>query len=254
MGIKRNTKAVCLALAAMFAFGAIAAGSAQANLAPRWTVAGSTLTAGQTETFHASSTGTVALTGGGVFLKSVNNGDCTFTGKIEGSGAGESGKLREAYLICHNLETYTSTGTTIPTCIIHSPGEANGTIKTNNIDGKLVWLNQNGNTEVGATLTPEAGTEFFSIEVTGASCPVKGTYPITGTTVGKVEPVGSDATEGFLTFPSTAITTTWSNATPRVSATDGLLIKTSAAVFENISPGKFDVKLEPCALWGVEAA
>jgi hypothetical protein len=255
MSLKGNIKALSLALAAVFAFSALSAVAAQAN-APRWTVAGSTIGSAVTKEFHAESTGQVSLIQGGTGLEiksgGTAKGECTVKGKIVGSNAGEPGKNKEMTLTCKNLKIFVSGVDQSAVCTLHSPGKADGTVETNDLESTLVWLESSGDGKVGDLFQPEANTAtgvFGKLEITGASCPVRQNFNITGGMIATVETVTQDVTENSLDFPATAHTKYWTNQTP-TRTEDTATLKTGAAASTFVAT--FDVVLNPCELFGVE--
>ncbi len=77
-------------------------------------------------------------------------------------------------------------------CGVKSTGKAAGEIQTEAIDGEIILsggLNY-------VLEKPVSGSTLTTIEITGASCPLKGTYPVTGTSVSQL---GGEAKELSLT-------------------------------------------------------
>jgi hypothetical protein len=265
MSLKGNIKALGLALAAVFAFSALSAAAAQAN-APRWTVNGATIGSAVSTEFHAESTGRVSFIQGGTGLEITSGGtakgECTFKGKIVGSNTGEPGKNKEVTLHCKNMKIYVSGVDQSAVCTVHSPGAADGTIESVELESTLVWLEGPASNEpvspfkakdgkVGDLFQPEANTagSWFKFEITGAMCPLRQNVNVTGGAIGTVENVTQDLTENSLNFPATAHTKYWTNQTPtRTEDTTGLKIGAAASTFV----ATFDVVLNPCELFGVE--
>ncbi len=73
-------------------------------------------------------------------------------------------------------------------CGVKSTGQAAGVIATAKINGEVIL----SGAENVVLFKPSSGTTFTTVEITGASCAVKGTYPITGTSVFKL---GAEAKE-----------------------------------------------------------
>jgi hypothetical protein len=250
MNLAHHTKILGPVLVAVLAVSAFAATSAQAS-APHWTVGGKTIIATESQAFTAKSTGTIGLEVAGLSLRSTTSKDCTASGSIVGSGGGAPGTSRNVTIKCTNVEVLVG-GNPSSGCTVHSPGQANGTVITNELRSTLVWLEETGTEKVGNTFTPESGTTFVTLEVTGNECPefLFERYDITGNVIATVDPVKKDVEEGTLTLPETPHKTYWTNQTPtRVKDVDsGLLWKGGAAVFW----GTFDFGLVSKELFGVE--
>jgi hypothetical protein len=255
MSLKRNIK-ILAAVAAVFAFSAIAAASAlAAGDAPRWTVSGATPLAGAETAFTGVSTGSA---GGGVGKLEVPGlfeltnpaGKCTVSGNIAGSAANTSGTLNNVRLKCHEV---TMTG--LPNCVVEDETDnIPGTVTTNLLTGVTEWLDQTGD-RTGVTF---AGNPFATLLVTtkaGAPEPcvfVGLTVKVEGSIIGEAETPNTDATTQALNFPNPPITESWSNTTPRVktATADGLKVGGKGAAFTNT----FDITLagSPSPSWGVE--
>jgi hypothetical protein len=147
---------------------------------PRWKVAGAFLGSGVEKEFTGSSIAPQpTLKGGGINLESTG---CTTTGKIVGSAAGAPGTNTSVTLTCSGVKVI---GTSATICTVHSPGQANGTVKTNFLSSTLVYLNETSDAVVGDLFKPTTGGEFVKIEITGEECSVAGNYAITGEIIGK---------------------------------------------------------------------
>jgi hypothetical protein len=243
--VKRDIQNFGLALVAVLAFGAVAAGAAQADSAPHWTTGGKgePLPAGATRNFVATSTTKAFLRAPNLGLTLENPvGKCSATGKIEGSGAGLPGKNKEVTLTCHEVTVVEGAK-----CSVHSPGQPNGTVVTNELKSTNVWLNKEGGA-AGDLLTPGTGTEFVSIIIEG--CALAETYPVTGEIIGQLLPVEKEVEEGEIVFPEPPILSWWNNKEPREAVgISRLAVKKSPATFE----AKFNLHLEPKELVGVFA-
>jgi hypothetical protein len=243
----------------IFAFGTAGAGVAQAlNDAPHFTVetakgSGIFVTNFVGLPFTGVSTGsTVSGKPGGVgklevpglFTLTNPATKCSVTGTITGSLPDQPGASNGVVLTCSEV-----TVEGLPKCTVNSPGQPAGTIVSNELTGDLVWLNLTGDTRIGATLRSAlpAGTVAL-IEVSGATCVVKGSYALTLSVVCEIEEVTKDTATGKLECGEPPITNTWNNATPRAAVKDGLLIGGKAAAFTNT----FDITLTTSKLWGVE--
>jgi hypothetical protein len=250
MSFTRNIQ-VLAAAATIFAFSVIAAASAlAAGDAPRWTISGATPTSGNTA-FTGVSTGSGGGAPGkleipGLFVITYPANKCTITGNIAGSAANTSGTVNNVSRICEvQLEG-------LPQCAVEDEADTiPGTSTMTNLHGTTVWLEQTGD-RTGLTLTPEAGKPFASItitEVESKGCVFTGlTVKVEGSMVAEVEAPGTDASTQALNFPNPPITATWSSATPRVPAADGLKVAGKTATFTNT----FDITLTGSSLWGVE--
>jgi hypothetical protein len=248
--MKRKIKAFGFALVALCAIGVVSASAAFAvEDAPRWTVAGAFLGSGVEEPFTGTSSGSVnlAVPALGVTLTSTT---CTTEGKIVGSAAEKPGTNKGVFLTC--------TGVTVTggaNCEVHSAGQANGTIKTNELDSILRWKEQTPSIAALDTLTPTSGANFVGITFVskpGVTCALAGTtLQVTGNVLGAFTPVGEDVTEGTLTFPTPAIKKYFTNQTPsRTEDEDsGLLLGSNPATFS----GVFKLKLTSGKTVGIKA-
>jgi hypothetical protein len=225
----KHVKTLALALIAVFAFGALAAGAAQADSAPRWTYTEGPvaryLGAGEEKTLtKASLTGDATLGSATVALDSTA---CSITGKIIGSAAGSPGTF---------TGTLHCTGVTVeaaPNCGVRSEPSTTptGTVITTELKGTLVWLNATNTTEVGITFAPDTGSNALAhIEIFKhpGACAAAGSYTVTETLICTVSPVGTHSTQGTITCPNAAeggpILKYWTNQTPtRTADTDNQL-------------------------------
>jgi hypothetical protein len=209
---KRHIQFLGLALLAVLAFSAMAAAGAQA--APRWKVATKFLESGQTKPLEGKATESslLAVPGLGLTLECKKN---TFTSTAVGSAAGSPGTAKATSV------TYTECsvkGTT--KCTVNSVGQAGGTVKTNALKGELAWLASTGEA-AGIRLTPEVGTVFVEIEITGPECPVaqEEALPVKGSVIGEIKPVATEVTEGEIVFPSPSISRYWTGGASRTEHT-----------------------------------
>ena len=252
----RNLKVLGLALIAVFAFGVVAAGAAQAN-APRWTVTeggkAKTLSAAETREFTSKST--TGFTLGATGVASFTSPSCTATGTIRGSEAGQPGTNEHVILHCPEVKLEGNKN-----CVVHSPGAAAGTVVTKELNSTLVWLNATGDSEVGDTFSPANAENLFVILIV-EKCVLEGEYPVKGNFIAKVEPVTEHKIEGQLTAPVAQIKKFWDNETPTRKATEdpGLTLKAKAATFNGWNAttnaqetGVMDVTLAGNVEWGIE--
>jgi hypothetical protein len=232
-------------LAALVAFSAIGAAAAQAK-APVWTVKASgvtkTINASEERAGTTSNVGTVSYGFSAQTLKSTTNGDCTASFSIKGSAAGSPGTITPFTLTCTHVES------SVPNCIVHSTGAADGTVVTTDVKGTLVWLAQTPSDEVGVLFEPAAaGGAFAHIEETGAACAVNTegeSLTVTGKVICKVTVgAGEDVAQGAFNCPATPITKYYTNQTPTrtedLLGTEQLKVAGAAAIFNgtfNINP------------------
>ena len=251
MNRKRNLKVLGLALIVVFGLSALAAGAAQAN-APRWTVTvgGVAKTLGAAETREFTTKSTTGFTLGAAGLFGITSPSCTMSGTIRGSGVGESGTNENVLLHCIEVQVEGN-----KSCVVHSPGAPDGTIVSNKLSSKLVWLNATGDAEVGDTFS---GIDF-NIEIT--KCVLEGEYTVHGNLIAKIEPVTEHKVEGQLTFPVVQIKKYWDNETPTRKSTEdtGLLIGVRPAIFTGWNAttgvqetGIMDMTLAENVEWGIE--
>ena len=251
MNRKRSLKALGLALIAVFAFGVVAAGAAQAN-APRWTVTegGVARTLGVGETREFTSKSTTGFTLGAIGVASFTSPSCTMSGTIRGSEVGQPGTNENVVLHCTEVKVEGNKN-----CVVHSPGAAAGTVVSSKLNSKLVWLNAAGDADVGDTFS---GIDV-NIQVT--NCVLEGEYTAQGNLIAKVEPITEHKVEGQLTFPVAQIHAYWNNETPtRAKQEDsGLTLKAKAATLTGwnatsgaAETGVMDVTLANNVEWGIE--
>ena len=252
----RNLKVLGLALIAVFAFGVVAAGAAQAN-APRWTVTENSeaKTLSATETREFTSKSTTGFTLGATGVASFTSPSCTASGTIRGSEKGQPGTNENVVLHCTEVKVEGNKN-----CVVHSPGAAGGTVATEPLSSTLVWLSATSNDEVGDTFKPvNANNLFVTLEV--EKCVLEGHYPVIGNFIAKVEPVTEHKIEGQLTAPVAQIHAYWNNETPtRAKQEDaGLTLKAKAATFtgwnattNTAETGVMDVTLANNVEWGIE--
>jgi hypothetical protein len=187
-------------------------------------------------------------------VKTASAGDCTASGSIVGSAAGSPGTAKETVLTCKNASVFVA-GVEWPLCTVHSPAQPIGTIVSSKLEGKLAWLSEKGDSEVGHTFNPEVNPSgpIFTLEFTDApkhECGIS-TVNVTGSMVARVERITEDAIERNFVFPETAIHNVWTNTTPRTKVTkteDNLQIGGNASVLK----GAFNFSLTSKELWGVE--
>jgi hypothetical protein len=254
MSLKHNVKTTCLALAALFAFSAIAASAAQATGdAPRWTVNGATPTSGNTP-FSAASTGSAGGFPGklevpGLFTLTNPAKKCTGSGNIAGSAANTSGTVNLVAFKCQEVDIEG-----LPKCVIEDETETiPGSIRMILLSGSTVWLASTGD-KTGITLAA-GGSPLMTLMVTdnpiNPGCVFAGlTVKVEGSLIGEIETPGTDEFIQELNFPNPPLTETWTNATPRVRAAtaDGLKVGGKAASFTNT----FELYVAFNVIWGVE--
>jgi hypothetical protein len=153
-------------------------------------------------------------------------------GNFAGSAANTPGTANNVVLTCTEV-----TVDAFPTCTVN--GANPGTVTTQKLDGRAVFIGPKANDHYGITFTPESGTLFASVAIGGASCPLAGVkVEVCGTIVGTIETPNTDKVEQALNFPTPAITKVF-NGTTGVEETDGLSIFGEPAQFTST----FDVKL-----------
>lgn len=209
--LKLRTKLSAALLCGVCLVGSLGVASADAANAPRWQIEMASLGSGKTELFQGKSTEMMRLNVPGLPAAFTSpSGQCTWQGKIEGSLAGVPGGMKEAQLTC--------TGTSVEgdaNCVVRSPGEAAGLIKTHLLVGTLVWTAAEEG-PAGVLLSPEAiGGSIGEIEVGGLGCKLAaGKYPVENKVIGLITPVNEErwlVTEGFQVPPPLKW---WDNNTP----------------------------------------
>jgi hypothetical protein len=173
-----SLKKLGIALLAVFAFGAIAANSAFAEngfeeTGATWTYNNAPLGVGvkkelKVHLAEGTTKSTLETTVAGQELDLTATGieciECTIENKT-GTVATADGFLQ-----------FTGVTVTKPlNCSV--PG---GTIKTKALTA-ILGMGPAGSTKDTVKFTPQSGTTFALVELTGASCPISGTYKVTGT-------------------------------------------------------------------------
>jgi hypothetical protein len=180
--------------------------------APRWKVAGAFLV--NEKSFEGTNTEKVLITVPAVSLKiEVPKGECTFKGKIVGSGNQTPGTDKEAVLKCIKAVVIQPAG---GVCTVQSAGKAGGTIEFNKLKGTLVWTT-NENLPAAHLLVPEVGTEWGKIEVLGGKeCTPAKTYTVEKELLGEFRPIAEESEHATLTFPEPVLLKWWNNEETQV--------------------------------------
>jgi hypothetical protein len=190
-----------LALMAVFAFSAVAAGMASAVEGPLFAVNGQHLRPGETRLLLASSKGEFTLTSAGVGITITctgltlpNAGEM----QIEGVAPGNGGTSREViqYTVC----TVTGNG---KNCEVEG-----GTITTNLVQNLLGYGNAARTGQVLVLFEPEKGLNFVTVKFVGSECKFK-TTGVEGTVVGAAQVGGqpvligqpTESLHGEVSFP-----------------------------------------------------
>lgn len=174
-------------IVATLAMSVVGVSSAVAAAVPTWVVKGSELS------------GSAAFKGTGGESKLYKAGKeevkCTassVTGEIE-QKAGEAGKDKKTVV------TYTGCESTGAIKVkVKSPGQAEGTIKTESLKSLLAF--KPGTKEVVDALMPETGALFTTIEAAGGIVKI----PVEGSVIGLFSPQAKPAVKGELIFSVTA--------------------------------------------------
>jgi hypothetical protein len=227
-----------LALVAVLAFGAVSAGAASASGSPLWTVKGFYLGAGATKAFTAVSTSEVVLKDASISFSSPA-GECSETGEIEN---GESGVEKNVVLSCKKFAIPGA-----PTCTVKSTGAAAGTVTTNSLKSRLVWLKEADPEEVGNLLEPTSGTSWATIEV--SNCAFAGKYPIESMLLTEFSPLfDKNVVTSEIISPETPVLSYWTNGTVREKQTASQLKMKSAKA---TLTGKFALSLNSKEPFGI---
>jgi hypothetical protein len=226
-------KHIGIAVCAICAFMAVSAGAAQA--VPNFTytnAAGKAIipTAAEAigiEAANPTATATELEVPGLYTLKGT--GVTVKGGVITGEGTGTLKSL--------SLTGFTVSGLT--NCLVRGSGDTAGTITTAPL---LVTLKTIG-TIAYATFEPESGTTFVTMIIeaaAGKSCPLSGSYPITGSLLATLPASGVHATTQSVTFTKADEVAN--------EPTDGILLKGSKAYLI----GPIPLKLSNDRPWGVD--
>jgi hypothetical protein len=180
---------IALALGAAAALSAVIASAASS--VPEWYKGGSPLGAKVKDTFK--STGGAAVLEGSGSAGTISCTAETGTGEVEGPTSVKKVKL-------------TYTGCTKGGTKCESAGEAEGTVKTNTLEGQNIYLNT-AHTIAGQQLKP-SGTLFAKIK-----CGAEFETEVNGELIGEAAPLRSatneDSTAGKLTFAQAAGVQKW---------------------------------------------
>jgi hypothetical protein len=177
-----------LGVLALFIVSGIAASTASAA-GPYWHVNGSRLESGAKQLkLQNKTTAVLAIPSIGLEIEcksSISEG-----ATIEGNGANQGqdkGRI-----------TYTSCKSNAAGCTVGEP------ITTKPTKSYLAIAATQ--TKIVDVFEPTEGTLFVTIKLAGGSCLLAGSYEVTGGAVAEVVPAGTEAVEGLLSFPKTAIT------------------------------------------------
>ncbi len=191
MNLKKHGLKV-LGVSLIAALGLMAIGAVGAQAAGEWKIGGKTMS----ELGLASETYTAKLEPGvnALYLVKTLNIEikCStihvLLGDILPSGIVD---LKLTFLGCKVFDD-SAKESELTACSIKSAGQATEVIETQQIKGLIIL---HGGKNYSLT-TPSSGLTFTTVELIGASCAPKGSYPIAGTTV--VE-IGAEAKELLLT-------------------------------------------------------
>ncbi|HEY6729716.1 MAG TPA: hypothetical protein VI039_01690 [Solirubrobacterales bacterium] len=166
------------------------------GISPRWNVAGKFLASTETRTFTATNAKSLLL---GIGAYTFEMPTCTQSGKIVGSDPERPGAEKEVTLSCTGV-----TAASVPTCQIRSTGQPWGTIVTEPLSSKLVWLSSNSTARAGEVLSSKS--VLTTVETTGCSG-ISG--PINGDLIVEMTPVEISETTATLSLPSPMLTKYW---------------------------------------------
>jgi len=260
----KRFRLIGVALLAVFALGAIASASAQAEGAPSFTIGGTRLIAGRTHNFDSRATAPFVLTSElGTVIECKS--ESTENGVLLGSNPGNPGKDNE---IAAFAECKLKAGNGAPNCNLAavSRGAVTETLTTNPLKSEQVENVEEGH--VGKQLLeeffPASGAIFITLKFTGTGCTVfEGA--VTGQVVGEslldnlgrgrieLGQTSQERTSWIVKFPTAAIKEVW-----LISEGVGKIQKTKQAIFgeESTQSGEALVLLastkyvpEPNALW-----
>jgi len=180
-----RVKYLLVAMLAVFALGAVAAGSAQAE--PTYHHKGAALT----ESFAVRYTSMWSrLWGwelGVVIVCEKDNGTGTITTKGEDTVEGLVYTGCKVYEATKNATTKQyEQGDPLTKCGVKGGGGVEGEIKLPALKSKLVYVPKSTEKELLVRLEPKEGTTFVTLEVTGTECLAKGTFKVTGSVLGWV--------------------------------------------------------------------
>lgn len=223
--MKTRTKRICMALAAFFAFSAIAA-SAQA--ADQWytstTQLGTftTIPVGTSKPISGTSgVSTFAVPALGITTECKKD---SFTGSIQNVATPTT---VEAHITTKlTFEECQIKGVSTSVCQVRSVGNPNGKVTTVELTGQI-------NTSTGANkphvlFAPKTGSVIYEKEILGEECPFFEVAPVktTGALEGSLSPEGNVAAQkAVLTFPSPAL----SGSTLKYGANAATFVSTETA-------------------------
>lgn len=193
MNLNRRIKLVSLAFAAVMALGVVVTSAANAELAPRWKMEGSFLSAAAVKLYSATLEGTAVLEVPG--LLTLESTSCSITGFAVGSFAKQAGSQKESVLSCEEPKVKGA-----PSCLVEN-------VVTQNMKGVLGWMEETGESNI-LTFESEFGN-LTTISIEG--CALEGEYPVTGATVGTLEPAAKEVLEGTLRIGGAGDSTTTSH-------------------------------------------
>lgn len=216
---------------------ALAAPAAQAELAPRWKVAGAFLGSGATKSYTATLTGAATLEVPG--LMTLESSSCSVTGKIVGSAAKTESTHKESVLECKTIAVKGA-----PACEVTN-------IVTSKMKGQLGWMEATGESNV-LTFEAESGSSLTTVLI--EECALEGEYPVTGGTVATLTPTATEATEATLAAGGSDTKTTENWFTGKTIPECGREFMTSPALVFGGRTSKltatFTLKLSPAEKFG----
>jgi hypothetical protein len=209
MSFRRNgIKAFGLVFIAALALTAVMASAAQALPEPRWKVNGVFLTQAETKNLTSKNAVAPRLSVPGLGLTLVCQSS-TAAGNIQGSEAEKPGKGEVTTGVTY--EGCAVEGA--PACVVFSPGQEAGTIKTVALKTTNVWLNENhegpGAGAAGVLFQPKEGETFVSIMIEECAAETAEPEKVTGSVIGRALPVETEVEVGKLQFPEAPVTKYW---------------------------------------------
>jgi hypothetical protein len=195
-----------LSLLAVFAFSAVAAAAAQAEV-PTYSYKGAELS-GKLEIKSKSGVSRLWVSALKQVIVCTADTDTGWINQVSGE-AGTNEKVTVTYTGCKLYEAkWNATtklwevGSAYSACTVNGPStEPAGTIKTKELKSRLAYWPPGPESIVVDHFEPEAGEVFVTIVISG--CALDGTYEVKGSVIGQVTPINKEEKVLTLTFAVT---------------------------------------------------
>lgn len=201
-------------IAAIVVCATVAAGVAPALAGssgnPQWSVAGTTLSSGESREIKGEGPGTQKFHAGEVTVACSATALESGATIIGGSGSTPgTGSEQLVYTGCQIRKS--ATEEVVSGCAVYSVGAAAGTMKTAKLAARLGYVSQTAaeheEPNTVTVLKPETGSAYLQVELTGESCPLPGAgkYTVEGEIALKNPESGVEKAKHAVEAPSTSV-------------------------------------------------